>query len=227
MVQEDISRQTVRLLDAWRDAVERISEQSFLAIYGSPMLQAAVGIDPSSERAFRQAPRDPLHLQLVQQRVAEIKARIPGGGIREAIIRSVLFVGMARESVDERGFETVRKVRHAGQDLPAVPIMDFKKLVREQYFMLLIDQDAAVAAIPAMLPADLETRAKALDLISVLLQSRGVLPPEGQARLLRITRMFGAEPEAIEVTDESEELPATAGPFRSRVSATQSKGSSV
>ena len=227
MVQEDISTQTVRLLDTWRDTAEKLSEQSFLAIYGSPLLQAGVGIDPSSERAFRRAPRDPLHLQFVQQRVAEIKAKIPGGGIREAIIRSVLFVGMTRESVDERGFETVRQIRRAGQDLPVVPIMDFKKLVREQYFMLLLDQDAAVAAIPAMLPSDLETRAKALKLISVLLQSRGALPPDGQARLLRITRLFGADPEAIEATTEKEEQLASASPFRSRTSTVQSKGRSV
>jgi len=228
IVQEDISRQTVRLLDSWRDAIEKISEQSFLAIYGSPALQAVVGIDPTSERAFRQAPRDPLHLRLVQQRVEEMKAKIPSGGIREAIIRSVLFIGMTRESVDERGFETVRQVRGAGHDLPVLPIADFKKLVREQYFMLLLDQDAAVAAIPAMLPSDAETRTRALDLISVLLQSRGALPPEGQARLLRITGLFGAaEPEAVEASDEREERLAAASPFRSRVSATQSKGLSA
>ena len=40
--------------DAWRDASEKLSEQAFLSIYGSPALQRAVGIDPEFGRA---APR--------------------------------------------------------------------------------------------------------------------------------------------------------------------------
>ena len=33
-----------------------------------------------------------------------------------------------------------------------MPLSEFKTLVREQYFMLLIDKDASLAAIPSMLP---------------------------------------------------------------------------
>ena len=226
-LQEDMSKHTVRLLDGWRDAIEKITEQSFLAIYGSPLLQAAVGIDPSSKRPFRHAPRDPLHLQLVQQRIAEIKQKIPAGGIREATIRAVLYVGMSRQSVDERSFEMVRQVRRAGKDMPALPIAEFKKLLREQYFMLLLDQDAAIAAIPGMLPPELEMRSKALELISTVLQSRGALPPEGQARLLQIARLFGADraPTLVpaDVGEAKEEL-ANPSPFRSSTSIAHNKG---
>jgi pimeloyl-ACP methyl ester carboxylesterase len=230
-LQEDMSKQTVRILDAWRDTVEKLTEQSFLAIYGSPLLQAAVGIDPSSERAFRHAPRDPLHLQLVQQRIAEIRQKIPDGGIREATIRAVLYVGMPRQSVDERSFEMVRQVRRAGKEMPALPITEFKKLLREQYFMLLLDQDAAIAAIPGMLPPEIETRSKALDLISTVLQSRGALPPEGQARLQQIARLFGAERApplvAADTVDESDVLQKKASSLRSSASAAHKKGRSA
>jgi pimeloyl-ACP methyl ester carboxylesterase len=225
VLQEDFSRQMVRCLDAWRDTVEKVSEQSFLAIYGSPLLQAAVGIDPSSKRAFRHAPRDPLHLQLVQQRIAEIKTKIPEGGIREATMRAVLYVGMTRQSVDERGFETVRQVRRAGNDMPTLPIVDFKKMMREQYFMLLLDQEAAIAAIPSMLPSDREIRRKALELISTVLQSRGALPPDGQNRLQHIARLFGAEPTLVPAAaDEKGDQRRTASPFRSSVSTEPKEG---
>jgi len=230
-LQEDISQHTVHALDAWREAVEKLTEQSFLAIYGLPLLQAAVGIDPSSKRALRQAPRDPLHLQLVQQRIAEIKQKIPEGGIREATIRAALYVGMTRQSVDERGFEMVRQVRRAGKDMPALPIADFKRLVREQYFMLLLDADAAIAALPGMLPPELEIRSKALDLIASVLQSRGALPPEGQARLLQIARLFGAERAPslapTDAVDDGDELQKKASPFRSSASATHKEGLSA
>ena len=46
-MQENASRQIVAALDAWRDLSEAMVERTFLAVYGSPTLQAAVGIDPA------------------------------------------------------------------------------------------------------------------------------------------------------------------------------------
>src|SRR3954454_218449 len=43
--QEQVSKQIVRALDSWRDTQEALSEAIFLNVYGSPALQAAVGID--------------------------------------------------------------------------------------------------------------------------------------------------------------------------------------
>ena len=45
-MQESMSHQIVGVLDAWRDMAEKVSERTFLSVYGSPLLQAAVGIDP-------------------------------------------------------------------------------------------------------------------------------------------------------------------------------------
>ena len=67
---------------------------------------------------------------------------------------------MPRAAIDERGAEALRRVREAHTDLT---LSAFKVLVREQYNMLLIDQKAALAAIPSMLPPDTDTRVKALD----------------------------------------------------------------
>ncbi len=89
---------------------------------------------------------------------------------------------MARAAVDERGFEVVRRIRQAHGDMP---LADFKALVREQFYMLLIDQEAALAAIPSMLPADAETRRKAFDLIDEVLSARGELSAEDKKRLQR------------------------------------------
>src|SRR6266853_1128417 len=46
--QETMSKQIVSALDKWRDSQEALSEALFLSVYGSPALQAAVGIDPQS-----------------------------------------------------------------------------------------------------------------------------------------------------------------------------------
>src|SRR5579872_7150086 len=47
--QEAVSSGIVNVLDKWRDTQEALSESLFLAIYGSPALQAAVGINPHED----------------------------------------------------------------------------------------------------------------------------------------------------------------------------------
>jgi pimeloyl-ACP methyl ester carboxylesterase len=186
-MQENVSRQIVAGLDAWRDMNEAVAERMFLAIYGLPTLQTAVGIDPAATRPLRKAAKSPLHHELLQKRIAELKSRIPMGGMREALIRGLLYAGMTRAAIDERGFEAVRRIRktHGEISLP-----DFKALVREQFNMLLIDQEAALAAIPAMLPSDAETRHKAFGMIKQVLGSRGEMSPEDDKRLSEVARLF-------------------------------------
>jgi len=213
--QETVSKQIIGTLDAWRDARDNMAEQAFFAIYGSPQLQAAVGLDPASSQPLRRPAKNPLHQELLSQRIAELRSHIPDGGLREALIRSLLYVGMARGSVDERGFETVRRIRNEYESTSALPLAAFKALVREQFYMLLIDQEAALSAIPAMLPDDVDTRRQGLDLLRRVLSASGELDSEGQARLTRIARLFE--------TKEQAEAGAVATPFPRR--ATQPKAS--
>ncbi len=110
-MQETASRQIVAALDAWRDLTEAMAERTFLAVYGSPTLQAAVGVDPASTRPVRKAPKSPLHRELLQKRIAELKAGIREGGLRAAVIRGLLYAGMTRTAIDERGFEALRRIR--------------------------------------------------------------------------------------------------------------------
>jgi hypothetical protein len=189
-MQEKFSNQIVAALDGWRQVSETLSERMFLAIYGSPTLQAAVGVDPATTQRLRKAPKNPLHRELLQKRIAELKSRIPAGGLRAAIIRGLIYAGMNRAAVDERGFELARRIREAHGD---IPIADFKALVREQFYILLIDQEAALAAIPSMLPTDVETREKAFGLINQVLSARGELSADDKKRISEVARLFGLE----------------------------------
>jgi pimeloyl-ACP methyl ester carboxylesterase len=189
-MQENASRQIVAGLDAWRDMTEALAERTFLTIYGLPSLQAAVGLDPAATRPLRQAAKSPLHQELLQKRIAELKSRIPIGGLREAVIRGLLYAGMTRAAIDERGFELTRRIRQAHGD---IPLSDFKALVREQFNMLLIDQEGALRAIPAMLPSDAEERRKAFDLIKQVLGARGEMSPEDEKRMSEVARLFDVD----------------------------------
>jgi Protein of unknown function (DUF3141) len=189
-MQENASRQIVAALDAWRQASETIAERCFFTVYGSPALQAAAGIDPAGTRPLRKASKQPLHDELVQKRITELKSRIPAGGLREAVIRALLYVGLARAAVDERGFEAVRRIRRAHGDMS---LSAFKALVREQFYILVVDTEAAIAVLPSMLPADADTRRKAFDLIKQALSARGEFSAEDNDRMQRVARAFGID----------------------------------
>ena len=187
-MQEQFSNQIVAGLEAWREASEKIAERTFLSVYGSPTLQAAVGVDPAGTQPLRKAPKNPLHRELLQKRIAELKSQISAGGLRSAVIRGIVYAGVSRGGVDERGFEMARRLREQHGDMS---LADFKALVREQFNILLVDEEAALAAIPTMLPPDAETREKAYGLIRQLISVRGELSEESKRRMSELARLFG------------------------------------
>src|ERR1700754_814109 len=144
--QEQMSKQIVHMLDSWRDSQEALSEAIFLNVYGSPALQTALGIDPKSEPSRRRE-MSAEHRAMLEKRIAELKSRIAQGGLREAAIRALLYVGSARGMVDERSIEALRQVRreHSGGRLT---LAEFKMLGREPFFLLLLDGEVALAATP-------------------------------------------------------------------------------
>jgi hypothetical protein len=184
-----ISDGIIAALDGYRDLRDRSMEQIFLGIYSSPLLQALVGLRASDEPPRRRPGMEPEEIAFVQQRIAELKARLAEGGLREAAIRSLVYVGMAGPGVDERAFEMLRHLRaeHGG-----LTLAEFKQVLREQFFALLLDRDGALAGIPKMLPADAAARAEMLGKIRQVLSSIGEVSGERAERLARIEKLFQA-----------------------------------
>jgi pimeloyl-ACP methyl ester carboxylesterase len=193
--QETMSRQIVSALDAWRDARDSFAEKMFLSVYGSPMLQAAFGVEPASKRPLRRAGRSPLHRDLLETRIAELKSHIRQGGLRECVIRGLLYVGAARGRIDERGAEALRRIRREHDDSSLLTLAQFKAMAREQFFMLLIDQEATLAAIPALLPADMDERRKGFAVMRQVLEASGEISGEAVDRLARVAELFGLDKE--------------------------------
>jgi len=193
--QEHVSKQIVNALDSWRDSQEALSEATFLAVYGSPALQAAVGIDPQSVPSRRRE-MSAAHREMLQKRVTELKSRVGDGGIREAAIRGLLYVGSARGMADERSLEALRNVRRKDTGT-RLTLAEFKMLVREQFFMLLLDQEGALAAIPKLLPDNASERHAAFTAIREVLSASAAISGEVARRLKRIAELFGVDPNEI------------------------------
>jgi pimeloyl-ACP methyl ester carboxylesterase len=185
-----ISDGIIAALDNWRDLRDQSLEQIFLGIYSAPLLQALVGLR-ASNKSPRWKPGIELdRIELMKTRMAELKARIAKGGLHEAAIRSLIYVNMPESSgVDERNFEALRRIRAKYSDLT---LEEFKRFIREQFFTLHLDRDAALAAIPVMLPTDTDIRMKTFERITEIISAAGKPVGERAKRLAQIKQLFGA-----------------------------------
>jgi pimeloyl-ACP methyl ester carboxylesterase len=194
-LQEAVSNQIISSLDAYRDARDAMAEKLFLAIYGNPALQAAVGIKPESVRE-RRAPKSVLHRELLAKRIEELRSQIDKGGVQECSIRALIYAGSPRGKVDERSVQTLRQIRLA-DGTHRLTLPQFKAMAREQFFLMLLDPEAALAAIPRRLPPDTEERQQALAAIRQVLGATGDITGEVAERLQRVTALFEASAGAL------------------------------
>jgi Protein of unknown function (DUF3141) len=204
VAQEKISEQIVRSLDVWRESQEKLSEQIFLAVYGMPALQAAVGIEADAGRPRRPG-KSPLHHELVEKRIAELKSNINRGGLQECTVRGLIYVGAARGYVDERGVAELRRVRLT-EEGTKMTLAQFKSMAREQFFLLLLEPEATLAAIPKLLPADVAERRKGIAAIRSVLSSGGEIAGEAAERLKKVTALFGVD-EGVPLVTAAEKVP--------------------
>jgi hypothetical protein len=72
-------------------------------------------------------------------------------------------------------------------------LSEFKAMVREQFFMLLLDEHAAIDAIPALLPQDAESRRTGFALLRSVLSTSGDITGESATRLQRIAQLMGID----------------------------------
>ena len=80
-----------------------------------------------------------------------------------------------------------------------MPLSAFKALVREQFYLLVLDTEAALAALPSMLTDNGEVRRKAFDLIKQVMSARGPLSDEDNKRMQRVAGAFGLDEAATTV----------------------------
>ncbi len=187
-LQEMMSSLMVSALDGWRDIRDQSMEQIFLTVYGNPMLQALAGLQATNDPPRRHPGIEPEEIAYINERIAEIKARIAEGGENEAAIRALVYIGMAGAAFDERRFAVVRQIR--AEQGGGMSLEEFKHVLREQFFSLLLDEKAALAAIPKMLPKAPARRKEILEMIKRVATAAGELEGEKAKRLAQIEKLF-------------------------------------
>jgi pimeloyl-ACP methyl ester carboxylesterase len=192
--QETASRQIETSLDAFRDARDSLLEMTFHSIYGSPLVQAITGLSATGRSPRKRPGQDALRRALVWLRSEELRAGLREGGPREAAVRAGLYIRMPEGVADERGFRLLQQMREeagAGLDLG-----EFKRMVRDQFFTLMIDERAAIDAIPEMMARNPELAIRMETALRRLFEAVAIQGEGGKARRIEIERLFKSAAEA-------------------------------
>ncbi|MBL6618230.1 MAG: DUF3141 domain-containing protein [Reyranella sp.] len=176
--------------ESYRMARDAMTEATFLGTYGSPMLQAMVGLGVPAAHTQRRIERDLVREASAARLQVDLDKRFEVGGLAEAVIRSIMHVRLPERTVDERGFTVLQAIRRLQPANRRRSQAEIKTMFREQYMLLRRDEERAVRAIPRLLPDDVEQRAAGWKAVQDVLGASGALPPEGRGRLLRIEELF-------------------------------------
>jgi len=182
----------------WGKARDAATEAFFFNTYTSPIVQAMVGLRADETSVSRRIGRDVAREAAAKESAVQLERRIDEGGLIEAAVRALIYVRLPEGKVDERGFAALKQI---SAELPAarrVGFVRFKEIVKEQYLMLLLDEERAIAALPKLLPDNRRQCGEALTLVRRVLAARGALPEEGRRRLERIEAMFGGPPPEVD-----------------------------
>jgi hypothetical protein len=183
-------------LEAWGKARDAIHEEMFLNTYASPGLQALAGLRADGASPHGRIERDLGREAIAKQTAAYLEQRIEQGGLLEAAVRALIYVRLPEGKADERGFAALKQISSELTPAKRVGFARFKDIVREQFLILFLDQERAVAAIPKLLPEDRRECEEALGLVRRVLAAPGTLSAEASRRLERIETLFAGPPSA-------------------------------
>jgi pimeloyl-ACP methyl ester carboxylesterase len=191
-VEQDASARIEQALDQYRDARDEMSERIFKSLYESPWLAAAVGIDPAgaSRRSARVSSWERDELARMKRKEADV--HFEQGTPLDAWARLLLYVGREEGVADERPFNLMQRLIKEMKPANVPSLAALKSALRRQAFVLALDEERAMAALPKLAP-DMEERRRGYDAARTVARARGEPTPYQEERFRRVAGLLGLD----------------------------------
>ena len=186
-VQEQVSEVVTKGFEALGDLRDHMVETIFHTVYGSPWLQAWLGVTPKNGRVRPKPGTSPDQIAALAAKNEELRTTMDQGDSVEAEVRALVYIVMGQRFVDARSFEVLRRSQKAH---PEITLARFKAIVREQWARLTIDQEVALKALTRLLPEDASTRRGLFKEIRAIETAAGALDGEARRRLEEMEVLF-------------------------------------
>jgi pimeloyl-ACP methyl ester carboxylesterase len=190
-LESQVSERIINLLDTYRDERDAWSERLFKTIYESPWTAAMVGLTGDGKKKKTPRPEDWLRRELKRLKALEHESYIDQGTPLDAVVRMLLYQGSDIKVIDERPFRLIQQfIREAPSDRRPT-LAQLKQAFKRQMFLLFLDEERAVNALPKLLP-EMDQRHRAYELVHQIATARaGKLDDSQKTRFRRIEEILG------------------------------------
>ncbi|WP_321923065.1 DUF3141 domain-containing protein [Paraburkholderia guartelaensis] len=180
-------------LDAYRDARDAWVESTFYNVYTAPWVQACVGVAPNQPLEPIAPPLMALRKELAQYRLRAARAHLAKGTLVDAFMRIAAYIVDEMHTVQYRPFQRMRELarEYLGDRQPS--IAELKESARRQGAIVQLDPQAAIEALPEIVP-DMKTRRALLAAVYRIATVSGPLEGERRERYRHVQRALGVEP---------------------------------
>ncbi|WP_395061280.1 DUF3141 domain-containing protein [Paraburkholderia silvatlantica] len=179
--------------DAYRDARDAWIESTFYNVYTAPWVQAWVGVTPNQPLEPIAPPLMALRKELAQYRLRAARAHLTKGSLVDAFMRIAAYIVDEMHTVQYRPFQRMRELarEYLGDRQPS--IAELKEAARRQGAIVQLDPQAAIDALPEIVP-DMKTRRALLAAVYRIATVSGPLEGERRERYRHVQRALGVEP---------------------------------
>src|SRR5208283_5421815 len=181
----------VGCLDAFTEARDAACEGIFMATYDQPWLQALAGLRADGAQTRQHVERELAREAGIQRTRAELNDRIDQGSAIEAALRAVIYLQQPERKLDGRGFTILKEINLELPPEMRVSFTVFKEKLKEQYLIMMLDEERAVTAIPKLLPSSGAERDALMRAIRRILAVGGSPSDEARRREARAEALFG------------------------------------
>ena len=179
--------------DAYRDARDAWIESVFYNVYTAPWVQALVGVAPNEPLEPIAPPLMALRKELAHYRLRAARAHLTKGTLVDAFMRIAAYIVDEMHAVQYRPFQRMRELarEYLGDRQPS--IAELKEAARRQGAIVQLDPQAAIEALPEIVP-DMKTRRALLAAVYRIATVSGPLEGEQRERYRHVQRALGVEP---------------------------------
>jgi len=188
-LERDAAARIAGKLDDYRDARDAMAERTFKALYESPWLAAAVGLSgepvapgpPKQEQALRD--------EFKRLKIETIQPAFENGSTLDGWVRIMIHLQRDEKRIDERPFHFVRRMLAENSHPEQMTLAQLKQVLKQQAFLMLLDADRGVRALPGLLPKK-EQRREAMAAARKVLSTRGPLNDAQKARFAELETLL-------------------------------------
>jgi len=175
VVERDLAQTIEDALDTYRELRDDIYRNIFKAMYGPlgfaslfPGKKAQV---LEQENAEREA--------AIHSKIEELKGRMDRGGFNEALIRLVMAAMIHIGMIDYRSSLIAKRLEEQHPE-DKISNAEWREMIQDQYFMLIIDEDRAIASLAKLLPTKAEREKCVAMTMEIMMISDAAIDPNSR-----------------------------------------------